>query len=312
MRRRQAPPFHVGADGAQDGGDGGADVGADGQGQRVLVGDLPRRQGGDDQHQGSVAGLHHHRGEDADEGIEQQAEQAGHGELGKVDGRLERLEPLFHVMDAEEQETQAAQHIADALQDLGRLEQENHAEHQHRHGIGGDVHLEAEAGHQPGTGGGAQVGAEDDADALAQPDQPGAEEGDGDDRNQRTGLHHRGGDNPECQAFPEPVGGYPQQFLQHAAGEGLEAFFQRDHAKQEDGDAGGYFLEIRADPEPPGEHQENTGEEDAPEHGQHAQGSIMPRMVKNRMAAMSAETGTVISHAPTMRIRAERLTSSWR
>lgn len=42
------------------------------------------------------------------------------------------------------------------------------------------------------------------------------------------------------------------------------------------------------------------------------QGSIMPRMVKNSMAAMRAETGTVISHAATMRISAERLTSSWR
>ena len=50
----------------KDGRYAGADIGADGQSQSILVGDLSGSQGSQDQYQGRVAGLHHHRGEDTD------------------------------------------------------------------------------------------------------------------------------------------------------------------------------------------------------------------------------------------------------
>ena len=43
-----------------------------------------------------------------------------------------------------------------------------------------------------------------------------------------------------------------------------------------------------------------------------AQGVIMPRIMKNSIAAMSAEAGTVMTQAAAMRLSCERFTNSWR
>ena len=151
-------------------------------------------------------------------------------------------------MDAEEQETQAGQDIADAFQALRFLEHQDDAEHQHRHGIGGDLHLQAEAGHQPGAGGGAQVGAEDDADAGRQADQPAP-------RKEMVITDTSELDcmmvvvtTPKLSAFQGLSVVLRSRF--RAAGECLEALFQEQHAKQKNRDAGSDLVEIRTDPEP--------------------------------------------------------------
>ena len=59
----QPPASDAGTDGAEYGGDGGANVGADGQRQAVLVGDLAAGQCRKGEDQGGVTRLHHHRGQ---------------------------------------------------------------------------------------------------------------------------------------------------------------------------------------------------------------------------------------------------------
>ena len=81
-----------------------------------------------------------------------------------------------------------------------------------------------------------------------------------------TGLHEGGRDHAEAQALPKLVGGSVQQPLQQAAGKGLETVLQRQHAEQEDSDAGGDFLELRADPKTPRQNEEDDGQENFLQH----------------------------------------------
>ena len=211
--------------------------------------------------------MHDHGGEDADAGINEQAGKARYGELGQVDGFLEGLEALLHVVNAQEEKAEPGEYVAQALGRLGILEGQDEAEDQHGHGIGRDIDLEPEAGDEPGAGGGAQVGAKDDADAGGEANQSGAEEGDGDDGHQGTGLHDAGGDDAKGHALPQPVGRALEDFLQDAAGEGLEAVFQKEHPKQEDGDTSRDLLEVRADPKAICQDGEDDGEDDFSQHG---------------------------------------------
>ncbi len=71
-------------------------------------------------------------------------------------------------MNAQEQEAQAGQDITHALEVLRLLENQDNSKHQHRHGVGGQVHLQTKAGYQPGARGGAQVGAENNPDGGRQ------------------------------------------------------------------------------------------------------------------------------------------------
>ena len=156
-----------------------------------------------------MARLHDHRRGDADQRVDQQAEQARERELREVQRVLEGVEAFLHVGDAEEQEAHAGEDVTEPLEGFRVLEDQDHAEDQHRHRVGRDVDLESEACNQPGAGRGAEVGAEDDADARGQAEQPGAEKGNGNHRNQRAGLHDRGGDDAEqhAQDDDDRVGG---------------------------------------------------------------------------------------------------------
>jgi hypothetical protein len=169
--------------------------------------------------------------------------------------------PSLHVVNAEEQEAQAGQHVTGALETFSPLEDQDDAEYQHRHGIVRQVHLQAEACHQPSAGGRTQAGAEDDADAGSQLQQAGAEERDGDDRDERARLQDRGRYEPEGHALRDAVGGRFRYLLEGAGSEGLEAFFQRKHAEQEDRHTRGNGLELRADREAVSKEQEDRRQE---------------------------------------------------
>ncbi len=170
---RQSPAFDIGAHGAEYRGHGGADICADSQRQRILIGDLLGCKRGDDQHQGCMTGLHHHRGDQPQQRKQKNPRIAGDGIGSEVDGVLEGIKALFHVMNAEKQEPQAGQHITDSLEFLALLKNQNDAEDDHRHGVGGYFDFEAKAGHQPSTGCCAKIGAEDDTDAGGKRDQSG-------------------------------------------------------------------------------------------------------------------------------------------
>ena len=104
VSHRQALARNVGADRAQDRSNRRADVGADGQGQRIFVGNLADGQRGDDQHQCGVAGLHHDGGQHADSGEEKKPPEAPDGKFGQVNRLFIGFEALLHVVDAQEQE----------------------------------------------------------------------------------------------------------------------------------------------------------------------------------------------------------------
>ena len=197
MRRSEAFARLISAHGPKNSGDGGTDIGANRERQCILIGDLTGRERRDGQHQGGVAGLHHHGGEYANKREQQHARVPGNRIFGQVDRILEGIEAILHVVDAKEQEAEPGQDIAGTLERPGRLKDQDYAERQHRHCIGRNIDLETEAGDQPGARRGTQVGAKNDADTGGQGDQPRAEKGDRDHRHQRTGLHQRGADNAE-------------------------------------------------------------------------------------------------------------------
>ena len=115
-----------------------------------------------------MAGLHHDSREDTDRSEQKQTRISCNCKLSQVDRFLEGLESLFHVVNAEEQKTHACQYVADAIHGPGFLQDQNDTEHQHRHGIRGDFDFKPEAGHQPGTGCGAQISPKYDTDARCQ------------------------------------------------------------------------------------------------------------------------------------------------
>ena len=84
-------------------------------------------------------------------------------------------------MDAEEQEPETGQRIADAAQRLRFLEHQNDAQRDHRHCVGRDVDLETKSGDQPGPGRRSDIRSKDDPDAADQRNQPGAQKRNGDD-----------------------------------------------------------------------------------------------------------------------------------
>ena len=82
----------------------------------VLVADLTCRECRNGQYQRCVAGLHDHGGGDTGQDVDEQPLQAGHTVGSQVHMRLEGLEAFLHVMNAEEQEAEAGEHVTDATQ----------------------------------------------------------------------------------------------------------------------------------------------------------------------------------------------------
>ncbi|MNM72534.1 hypothetical protein D3C81_842300 [compost metagenome] len=228
--------------------DGAADIGADGQGKGLLETDLPRRQRGQGQHQAGVAGLHQRGHQHADAGEQHGAEQAGHLDLRGVQPLAGIEEAGLHQVDAEEQEAHGEQHPADTP-GARAVEAEQDAEHRQRQGQRADAGVLPGQRQQPDAAGGAEVGTEDDAQPSRQANQPGTQKGDGQQRDQRAGLHHDRGEDAEAQAFPGPVGGLAEEALQLAAGQQAQPLLQALHAEQEQGQPTGQPRPPRTEPE---------------------------------------------------------------
>ena len=88
-------------------------------------------------------------------------------------------------MDTQEQEAYPHQNPAQTLDSLRGLHQQYHAEYQYGERVSRKLHFEAETGDNPRPCGGAQIGAEDDANTLGKTDQLCAQERDGNHRDQR-------------------------------------------------------------------------------------------------------------------------------
>ncbi|MNZ39611.1 hypothetical protein D3C78_571090 [compost metagenome] len=233
---------------AEHGGDGGADVGTDGQRKGLLEADLPARQGSQGQHQRRMAGLQQHRCQQAGADEQQGAEQPRHPDAGRIQPGGGAGETALHQIDAEEQQADAEQQPTDALRPRA-VEAEQDADHRQRQGQGAQAGTLPGQRQQPDAAGGAQIGAENDAQPRRQADQPGAEEGDGQQGHQRAGLHQRGGQDAETETLPDPIGSLGQNPLQPAAGQHAQAFLQALHAEQEQRQATGQLGPACAEPE---------------------------------------------------------------
>jgi hypothetical protein len=158
----------------------------------------------------------------------------------------------LHLIDAEKQERHAENHATDCGPSR-TSETAEHAKHQQGQRQGAETDILPSQGQQPDTAGGAQVGPEQDGDPRRQLDQAGAEEGDGQQRHQRTGLHQHGGAHAEHQAFEGRGGTQRQQAFQLAAGQLAQPFLQALHAEQEQRQAGAQAKPAGTEPEAQGQ-----------------------------------------------------------
>ena len=242
---------HVRAQGPEDGRDRRADVRADREREGVVIADLAGDEGRDREHQHRVGGLHHDRHQDPDGRVGEHAQHALEREAREVDVAAQRLEAVLDELDADEEKGDAEQHVSQPLDHLVALVDEQDAEHRHGQRVDREVDLYAVGGHEPGAGRGADVGAENDADPGGQADQPRAEKGDRDQRDQRARLHQGRRDQPEAEAAEPGLRRRAERALEDAAGKRLEPLFQAEHAEHEQRHAGRQLHEVVAQPEAP-------------------------------------------------------------
>jgi len=126
----EGEPFgrDVGADRAEQGRGGAADVGPDRDGERVVESDLAGRKCGHREQHGRVARLHHHRGKGADRGVGQKPGVPRRGIGAQVELLLKELGADLQVMDAEEDQPQADEDVARGRESAFTRKAQHHAE----------------------------------------------------------------------------------------------------------------------------------------------------------------------------------------
>ena len=253
-------------EGSDDGGDGGADVGSDRERECIFVSHLARAQCGDDDDEGGMARLHDDGGENAERDEEKDAGVTAHRIGGEVEVIGESFESGLHVVDPEKEKSESGEDVSHSAERLRSLKNEDDAEHDHRHRVGRDFHLQPEAGDEPGPGRRPEIRAEDDPDAGKQGNESGGKKRYCDDRDERTRLHDRGRDHPEPEALPRFVGGLFEESFEDASRENFKAFLEAEHAEQEDADSRCDLFEIRTDPEPIREQNKDQWEENLAQH----------------------------------------------
>ncbi|ACO76601.1 hypothetical protein AvCA_03410 [Azotobacter vinelandii CA] len=129
------------------------------------------------------------------------------------------------------------------------------------------------------------------ASPPGQGDQAAADESDGQQRHESAGLQQEGAEKAEQKALQRRGRAAPEQFLQAAAGELLEPFFQTLHAEQKE-------REPRAQAQPAGAEPEGIGQTGADQENQKEfetiQGPGLP-VVAQRLAP-SARTASLRGH----------------
>ena len=194
-----------------------------------------------------MAGLQHHGDGHADGREQQCACQPARLHAGHVQV-TETGEAVLDLVDTEEDEGNA-QHDAPCRLAPGAEETGQHAEDQQRQRQGTEAEVLPGQRQQPDAAGGAQVGAEQDGDAAGQLDQPGADEGDGEQRHQGAGLQQQRATDAEQQALEGRRGTAREDLLQLAAGQLAQALLQALHAEQEHRQAGAQLQPTLAEPE---------------------------------------------------------------
>ncbi len=238
MRQRQPLTAAVATQRADEGsGNARADIRADGDGQALAQFELPTGQRCQRQHQGGVAGLQHDGGEHADGDEGQLAKYAFRLPGGHVQAVIEAGKARLDLIDTEKDEGDAQHHAPGGLALVAR-EAGQHAEHQQRQRQRTQAEILSGHGQQPDTAGGAEVGAEENRHTTGQLDQPGTDEGDGQQRNQRARLQQHGAAHAEQQALERRRGAARQELFQMATGQVAQPLLQALHAEQEQRQAG--------------------------------------------------------------------------
>ena len=225
------------AEGGENRRDGGADVGADDAGGR-----LRQRQHaglGEGQHdgEGGAGRLHQHRQHCTGQDECQRRQHAVAAEPGQIETLAAVRERLLHEADADEQHAESGQYLTDRWAPaLTTAELQCHADADQRQRGRLDLDLQSNQGHQPAGHRGADVGAEQDPQGLAEGQQPGIDETDRGDRDRRRRLHQGGHQDSGGEASQPGLGGGGQQSAQGRAGRQLEAVGHQCHAQQEQAD----------------------------------------------------------------------------
>ena len=228
---RHPPGVAVDADGADEGGDAGADVLAHDDGNGHAVGDGAREgQGLQDAHRrgGGLNDAGEHRAyQHAQQGIPE-----GRQDLGELRHIRQGADGVFHQLHAVHQNGEAHQDAADVPPPLllGAHDQDHARQGQQRGEILRLEHIDENApalnarqGENPRRQRGADVGAHDHTDGLADLHDAGVHQAHQHHRHGRGGLDGDGDARPQKKAL-EGIGGHAlEQSLQLAAGHLLQA-----------------------------------------------------------------------------------------
>ncbi len=229
-----------GADGRQDGGGDGADIGAD----QHRAGRLHRHQaalgGGDDDRDDRARGLHQHPEQGADADQDEPAGETGGDEILQRAQAAQGRKTVLEAVDAEEEHAEARQRLSECARTQGAAtEHQEGTEADEGHGEDVDLQAQAQSGNQPGVHRRADVGAEEHPQGIAHRQQAGVDEADAGDGDGGGGLHQRG-DQHACGKTAGRGGGAAlEQALQGVAGGQLQALGHHVHADQEQADAPG-------------------------------------------------------------------------
>ncbi len=255
MGQRQALTTAVAAERADErSGDARADIGADRRRQRLAEIQLAGSQSGQRQHQCGMAGLQHHRGKQADRDEHQLPGQTASVVLRQVHA-TEAGETGLDLIDAEKDEGDA-EHDTPGRLALVAGEAGQHPENQQRQGQRTQADVLPGQCQQPDTRGGAEIGAEQNGDTAGKLDQPGADESDGEQRDQRAGLQQHGAAHAEHQALERRRRTARQQLFELATGQLAQPLFEALHAEQEQGESRAQLEPSVTGPERPGQHQQ--------------------------------------------------------
>lgn len=140
------------------------------------------------------------------------------------------------------------------------LENQHYGHGDHRHGICCDVDLQPKRCDEPGTGRRAEICTEDDSYSADERDEPCAQEGNRQDGNQGTRLNERRRNDAKGECAQTRARRSIEQAFETSTAEHLEPVLQHKDAKQKDRDAGGDFLQIRAEPEREKQRGERKGD----------------------------------------------------
>lgn len=170
--------------------------------------------------------------------IEQKTLHARHAVLADVDRALEDFKAVLHPCQAQEQKAEREQEHAKAFSTLVAVEVKDHAKDDERHRVHADLGFQAEVTNNPRRQCSRQVHTEDHGHARGERNQAGRQERHGDDGNQTARLHQSRQREAENERFPVFVSDFVKENVQDTARKNLETFFEQDHGKKEQANAG--------------------------------------------------------------------------